>query len=197
MIFAVREAMKHLGIDSKISTAAIQGFGNVAQYAAIAFREMLGGAVKCVSCYDQRDRKSYTYSNHDIDPHFLQTITDEYGSIDKTKAAAAGYTIEEGDAWLCKDVDVLIPAALEGQINAETAKCINPNVKIETVESVQNDMNYYWEKEEVLQRLDQKMTSAFYGVLNMAQDRQVYMRDAAYLVAIDRVVRAMRFRGWV
>ncbi len=64
-------------------------------------------------------------------------------------------------------------------------------------ESVQNDMNYYWEKEEVLQRLDQKMTSAFYGVLNMAQDRQVYMRDAAYLVAIDRVVRAMRFRGWV
>ena len=187
-----------------------------------------------MSCYDLKDRKSYTYSNHDIDPHFLQTITDEYGSIDKTKAAAAGYTIEDGDAWLCKDVDVLIPAALEGQLNAETAKCINPEVKIlaegangpttleadEVVkqhgiflipdflcnaggvitsyfESVQNDMNYYWEKEEVLRRLDQKMTSAFYGVLNMAQDRQVYMRDAAYLVAIDRVVRAMRFRGWV
>jgi glutamate dehydrogenase (NAD(P)+) len=41
------------------------------------------------------------------------------------------------------------------------------------------------------------MTSAFYGVLNMAQERKVYMRDAAYLVAIDRVVRAMRLRGWV
>ncbi len=234
VVFAVREAMKHLGIDPKSSVASIQGFGNVAQYAAIGFREMLGGVVKAVSCYDLKDKKSYTYSNHDIDPRYLQTITDEYGSIDKTKAAAAGYTVEDGDAWLCKDVDVLIPAALEGQLNAETAKCINPNVKIlaegangpttleadeiikrhsiflipdflcnaggvvtSYFESVQNDMNYYWEKEEVLQRLDQKMTSAFYGVLNMAQERKVYMRDAAYLVAIDRVVRAMRLRGWV
>ena len=64
-------------------------------------------------------------------------------------------------------------------------------------ESVQNDMNFYWEKEEVLRRLDQKMTNAFYGVLNMAQEHGAYMRDAAYLVAIDRVVRAMRLRGWV
>ncbi len=234
VIYAVREAMECLGIDPKKSVAAIQGFGNVAQYAAIAFREMLGGSVKCVSCYDLKDKKSYTYSNHDVDPRVLQTITDEYGSIDKAKAAALGYTVEDGDAWLCKEVDVLIPAALEGQLNAETAKCINPRVKIlaegangpttlaadeiirqqgifvipdflcnaggvitSYFESVQNDMNFYWEKDEVLRRLDQKMTNAFYGVLDMARERNVYMRDAAYLVAIDRVVRVMNLRGWV
>ena len=60
VIFTVREAMKHLGIDSTKSTAAIQGFGNVAQYAAIGFTELLGGKVVCVSYWDRDDRTSYT-----------------------------------------------------------------------------------------------------------------------------------------
>ena len=50
------------------------------------------------------------------------TITDQYGSIDKSKARDAGYVIEDGNAWITKEVDVLIPAALEGQINAETVQ---------------------------------------------------------------------------
>ncbi|MDO9348363.1 MAG: glutamate dehydrogenase, partial [Anaerolineales bacterium] len=64
-------------------------------------------------------------------------------------------------------------------------------------ESVQNDMNFYWTKEEVLEKLDAKMTSAFRAVLEMSEKEKVYMRDAAYMVAIDRVVRAMQLRGWV
>ena len=58
-------------------------------------------------------------------------------------------------------------------------------------------MNFYWSRDEVLQRLDQKMTKAFHDVLQMALERKVYTRDAAYLVAIDKVVRSMRLRGWV
>jgi glutamate dehydrogenase (NAD(P)+) len=57
-------------------------------------------------------------------------------------------------------------------------------------------MNFYWPKEEVLQKLDQKMTSAFHAVLDMSKKQGVYMRDAAYMVAIDRVVKAMQLRGW-
>jgi glutamate dehydrogenase (NAD(P)+) len=64
-------------------------------------------------------------------------------------------------------------------------------------ESVQNDMNFYWPKDEVLQKLDQKMTSAFHGVLEMSEKEGVYMRDAAYMVAISRVVKAMELRGWM
>jgi glutamate dehydrogenase (NAD(P)+) len=64
-------------------------------------------------------------------------------------------------------------------------------------ESVQNDANYYWPKEEVLQKLDQKMTVAFHAVLDMSIKQKVYMRDAAYMVAIDRVAKAMQLRGWV
>jgi glutamate dehydrogenase len=235
VVFTVREALKHLKLDPAKCSAAIQGFGNVSQYAAAAFITQLGGKVVCVSCYDRNDKTSYTYlKTQGIDPAFLQSITDQYGTIDKAKAKAAGYAIEPGDAWIAQDVDVLIPAAIEGQITGKTVVNISPKVKLVAegangpttpeadeefkkrgifdipdflcnaggvttsyFESVQNDYNYYWEKDLVLNRLDQKMTSAFLGVLNMAIERDVYMRDAAYMVAIDRVVRAMDLRGWI
>ena len=221
-------------MDPKSCVAAIEGFGNVAQYAAIGFIEMLGGKVACVSCWDREDKKSYTYSHKDgIDPRFLLTIIDQYGTIDKRKAQDKGYVIEDGDAWIAKEVDVLIPAAIEGQVNAETVKKISKRVKLVAegangpvtpeadeyfkannifdipdflcnaggvtcsyFESVQNDMNYYWTKQEVLEKLDTKMTQAFHAVLDMSQEHKVYMRDAAYMVAIDRVVKAMKLRGW-
>ncbi|HBA92437.1 MAG TPA: glutamate dehydrogenase, partial [Anaerolineaceae bacterium] len=131
VIYTVREAMKHLKLDSTQCTAAIQGFGNVAQYAAIGFIEQLGGKVVCVSYWDREDRASYTVTKNDgIDPHFLMKITDQYGSIDKTKAKAAGYLIEDGNAWISKDVDVMIPAALGGQVNGESVHKISKKVKI-------------------------------------------------------------------
>jgi glutamate dehydrogenase (NAD(P)+) len=235
VIYTVREAMKHLKMEPKKCTAALQGFGNVSQYAAIGFIEILGGKVVCVSCYDRDDKKSYTFTKNDgIDPHFLMSITDQYGSIDKSKAKDAGYKIEDGGAWISKDVDVLIPAALEGQVTGDTVKQISKSVKLVAegangpttpeadeylkknnifvipdflcnsggvttsyFESVQNDMNFYWTKEEVLQKLDTKMDQAFNSVLEMSLKEKVYMRDAAYMVAIDRVVKAMQLRGWI
>jgi glutamate dehydrogenase (NAD(P)+) len=135
---------------------------------------------------------------------------------------------------LSQEADVLIPAALEGQINALNVHDISSRVKIiaegangpttpeaDTVirergifmlpdflcnsggvtvsyfESVQNDMNYYWPREEVLQKEDHILTSAFHAVLDMAHSQDVYMRDAAYMVAIARVVKAMQLRGWI
>ncbi|MBG0771028.1 MAG: glutamate dehydrogenase, partial [Anaerolineaceae bacterium] len=63
--------------------------------------------------------------------------------------------------------------------------------------SVQNDMNFYWTKKEVLEKLDDKMTQAFQDVYDMSIGQQVFMRDAAYMVAINRVVKAMELRGWL
>jgi glutamate dehydrogenase (NAD(P)+) len=232
--YCIREAMKHLKMDSSKSTASIQGFGNVAQYAAVGFIDLLGGKVLSVSCWDREDRISYTFTKPDgVDPRYLQSITDIYGTIDKAKAKAAGYIIEDGDAWLGKEVEVLIPAAIEGQITGENVSSVSKKVRIiaegangpttpeadevlkkrsvflipdflcngggvtvSYFESVQNDMNYYWTHNEVLDRLDVKMTGAFQSVLEMSQEKDVFMRDAAYMVAIDRVVRAMQFRGW-
>jgi glutamate dehydrogenase (NAD(P)+) len=64
-------------------------------------------------------------------------------------------------------------------------------------EQVQCNMNYFWTKEEVLAKLDQKMTDAYLKVSALARDRKIYMRDAAYMIAIQRVADSCKMRGWV
>jgi len=119
--------MKHLKMDSTKAIAAIEGYGNVAQYAAVGFVEQLGGKVACVSCWDRNDKKSYTYSHKDgINPRFLLTIVDQYGTINKDEATQAGYIIEDGEAWITKEADVLIPAAIEGAV--VTASDLTPEL---------------------------------------------------------------------
>jgi glutamate dehydrogenase (NAD(P)+) len=58
-------------------------------------------------------------------------------------------------------------------------------------------MNYYWELDEVLRKLDLKMTAAFAAVSNLARTRKLSTREAAYVIAVDRVARACRDRGWL
>ncbi|MEJ2048486.1 MAG: Glu/Leu/Phe/Val dehydrogenase [Calditrichota bacterium] len=64
-------------------------------------------------------------------------------------------------------------------------------------EQVQSNMNYYWEKEEVLGKLDVKMTAAYLAVSELARKRNLYMRDAAYVISVSRVAQACKDRGWV
>ena len=64
-------------------------------------------------------------------------------------------------------------------------------------EQVQSNMNYFWEKDEVLQKLDTKMTSVFKAVRDLSERKQLYMRDSAYFIAINRVAQAVKMRGWV
>jgi glutamate dehydrogenase len=234
VIYTVREALRNLGIKPEETTASVQGFGNVAQY-AIRLYQQIGGKVICVSCWDQNDQTSYSFRKlSGIDPDTLITITDRFGGIDKNKAKDQGYEILPGDAWIEQDVDILIPAAIENQVTGETVGKIQKKVKIiaegangpttpeadkviiergiflipdflanaggvtcSYFEQVQSNMNYYWEKDEVLGKLDVKMTSAFHAVCDLSKKRKIYMRDAAYLIAISRVAQACRDRGWV
>lgn len=234
LIFTVREALKELGLKPGETVAAVQGFGNVARYAIELFNR-IGGRVLCVSCWDQEKQQAFTYNKQDgIDLEELLPITDSFGSINQEKAKELGYEALPGGAWLEQDVDILIPAALENEINAGNVNKISKRVKLiaegangpTTIEAdevinekgiflipdflanaggvtcsyfeqVQSNMNYYWEKDEVLGKLDTKMTSAFMATSEMAKKNKLYMRDAAYVIAIDRVARASKNRGWV
>jgi len=64
-------------------------------------------------------------------------------------------------------------------------------------EQVQCNMNYFWPKDEVLGKLDVKMTDAFLAVSELARKQKLYMRDAAYIISVNRVVEACRVRGWI
>ncbi|MDP3582516.1 MAG: Glu/Leu/Phe/Val dehydrogenase [Ignavibacteria bacterium] len=234
VIFTVREALKDMGIRPQDTTASVQGFGNVAQY-AIDLYQQLGGKVICVSSWDQQDQCSYSFKKMSgVSLEELWKITDKFGGIDKAKAKELGYEILDGGAWIEQDVDILIPAALENQVRGDNATKISKKVKIiaegangpttpdadkiiqekgifmipdflanaggvtcSYFEQVQCNMNYYWEKDEVLSKLDVKMTSAFRAVSELAKKKNMYMRDAAYVISISRVAQACKDRGWV
>lgn len=234
VIYTVREALKELGIKLENTTASVQGFGNVAQFAIQLFQQY-GGKVICVSCWDQQDQTSYSFKKKDgIDLEALLAITDQFGGIEKNKAKDMGYEVLDAEAWIEQEVDVLIPAALENQVSAKNVGKIAKSVKIiaegangpttpeadaalkqrkifvipdflanaggvvcSYFEQVQCNMNYFWEKKEVLDRLDIKMTSAFQAVSELATRRKLYMRDAAYVIAVNRVVQACKDRGWL
>jgi glutamate dehydrogenase (NAD(P)+) len=64
-------------------------------------------------------------------------------------------------------------------------------------EQVQSDSNYYWSMSEVLAKLDMQLTAAFIEASDLSRRKDLSMRDAALVIAIDRVAEVCRLRGWV
>ncbi|MBZ0173597.1 MAG: Glu/Leu/Phe/Val dehydrogenase, partial [Phycisphaerales bacterium] len=120
-----------------------------------------------------------------------QITEDNAGRIDaRVKVIAEGAngpTSPEADGVINDRGIFLIPDLLA---NAGGVTC-------SYFEQVQSNMNYYWSKDEVLGKLDDAMTSAYAAVSGLARVRGLPMRDAAYVIAIDRVARACHDRGWV
>lgn len=123
-------------------------------------------------------------------PAALENVINE-SNADRIKAKivaelANGPTTPEADTILYQKGVYVIPDFL----------CNAGGVTVSYFEMVQNAYDYYWEEEEVHERLDKKMTKAFWTVHEMAQQRKVHNRLAAYLVAVSRVAEAVRLRGW-
>ncbi|MBK6734803.1 MAG: Glu/Leu/Phe/Val dehydrogenase [bacterium] len=232
-VYCLREALTEMKVDVKSTTASVQGFGNVAQYAIELYTRM-GGKVVCVSSWNQAEQSRSRTKAAGVDLAQLQAITDRFGGIDPAKARELGYEILPGEAWLDREVDILIPAAIENQITGANVEKINKRVKLVVegangpttpeadavlskrgifvipdflanaggvtcsyFEQVQCNMNYFWDRDDVLNKLDAKMTAAYHSVSDLARKQKLYMRDAAYVVAVNRVAAACRSRGWV
>jgi glutamate dehydrogenase/leucine dehydrogenase len=234
VVYTLREALDQIGLDINKTTASVQGFGNVAKYAIELYTEM-GGKVIAVSSWNHVEQRAYTFKKErGIGFRDLEGITNKFGEVDVEKAKQNGYEVLDGDAWIEQNVDILIPAALENQINKDTVTKIKDTVKVivegangpttpeadviinekgilcipdflanaggvtcSYFEQVQNNTNYYWPKEEVIEKLDKKMTDAYKAVAHVAHGKGLPMRDAAYVIAIQRVVESCKMRGWV
>lgn len=233
VIYVLDAYLKQIKRSIESTTASIQGFGNVAEYAARLYSSK-GGKVISVSSWYQPDGKAYTYRKvQGVNVDELVSIKDSFGSIDKAKALALGYEILPGDAWLSEEVDILMPAALENQITLANQEKIASSVSIvcegangpvtpdcdpvfekrgiavlpdflcnaggvtcSYFEQVQCNTNYFWPQEEVLEKLLHIMNQAFAAVYQTAQERKINMRDAAYVISINRVAQATQLRGW-
>ncbi len=222
-LYAVREAAEELGLDLNGATVAIQGFGNAGSFAASLAKSLFGCKIIAVS--DSRGgvlnmdgidpdaaiiHKAETgsviglagtepISNEDLleldvdvlVPAALEhVITNE--NVDKIKAKiiaelANGPTTPDADEILYKNGVHVIPDFL----------CNGGGVTVSYFEMVQNFYMYRWSEERVHNRLDAKMTNAYHATLEACKKYDVNMRTAAYVVAVGRVVEAMRYRGWM
>ena len=100
---------------------------------------------------------------------------------------ANGPTTPDCDPLVCQRGIQLIPDFLA---NAG-------GVTVSYFEQVQCNMNYFWSYNEVIEKLEHSMSTAFKNVYELAKERDIYMRDAAYIIAIESVHKAMQQRGWV
>jgi glutamate dehydrogenase (NAD(P)+) len=222
-MYTIREAAKGLGINLKNATVAIHGYGNAGYYAATLAEEMLGckvvavcdskGAVcnmkgidpkKAIACKEQTEsvcnlQGAEKITNDellemDVDiliPAAIENvITKNNASKVKAKIIAElanGPTTPDADDILYKKGIHTIPDFL----------CNAGGVTVSYFEMVQNFYHYIWDINDVYDRLDKKMTAAYYSVLETSKKYKINMRQAAYVRAVERVVEAMKLRGWV
>ena len=222
-IYVTRETAVRLNIDLNDQTMAIQGFGNAGQYAALLGQEILGlrlvaasdskGGVYNEKGIDPEALVKYKLQNGTLQgfpdtdsisneellelevavlfPSALeQVVTEQNADNIKCKILcelANGPTTPEADNILYQNNVFVIPDFLA---NAG-------GVTVSYFEQVQNTYNYYWELDEIHNKLDIKMTHAFQSVYDMSQQEKINMREAAYLVSVARVAEVCRLRGWV
>jgi len=211
---------KHLGINLKELTVAVQGFGNVGS-AATQFLSQEGCRVIGVS-----DIYGGIYNPKGLDIEGLLAQCKQTGSVVGFKEAEAITNAE----LLALPCDILVPAAIENQIvkanaadikariiveganaptTSEADKILNDRgvsvvpdilanaggVIVSYFEWVQDVQAFFWSEDEVNRQLQAVMENAFYQVLEMSQRQKVDLRDAAYMLAIKRVADAMQARG--
>jgi glutamate dehydrogenase (NAD(P)+) len=221
VVYMIIEAAKHLGIDLTQCTAVVQGFGNVG---SVAVKELANIGVKVIGVSDRTggfvDTKGLPVDkllevadkNHSLEgcPHGERISNEELLELkcdvlvpaalemQITKANAArlqcrilaeganGPTTPEADAILRNKGVFVIPDILA---NAG-------GVVVSYFEWVQDLQNFFWTEEEVNKKLRDILVKAFHEVLHMSQKHAVDMRLAALMIGIDRVARAMLWRGF-
>ncbi len=221
VMVSVREAFKKLNIDPKTASCAVQGFGNVGAFAAqllydlgvkiVAVSNSKGGIYKEAGLnpyeaekYMMANKKTLKgfdgaseISNEDLleldvtvlVPSALElVITDKNANNIKAKIiseGANGPTTPMADEILAKKGVMVIPDILAN----------SGGVTVSYFEWVQNLYRYYWTEQEVQERQERIMVEAFESVYQTSKKYSVDMRVAAYIVALNKIVEAMKYRG--
>ncbi len=220
--FAAVQALEKLGKDVKGATYAIQGFGNVGYHTGY-YAHQSGAKVVAVSTVDVA---IYNENGLDMEALFKEFqekgfITNEAGygkeisnaellaldvdvlapcalenqltseNAGKVRAkivveGANGPTTPEADAILRQNGVLVVPDIL--------ANC--GGVVVSYFEWVQNLQGYYWEFDEVQEKETVVLRRAFRDIWNLAQEYDVDLRTASYMMSIRRVEKAMKLRGW-
>jgi glutamate dehydrogenase (NAD(P)+) len=217
---AAREASRTRGMSLAGSKVAVQGFGNVGSVAAYLFAD-LGCTIVAAS-----DSTGGVHNPKGLDARALVKHKEQRGSL----VGFPGADPVTNEELLELPCDILVPSALEGQIDADNAPRIKAKLIVEgangpitpdadvvlderkiTVvpdivanaggvivsyfEWVQGLQQFFWTEEEVNQNLERIMVRSLGQVMRTSQEKQVNLRTAALIRAIERVAEALMTRG--
>lgn len=215
------EAAAKRNLDVKDARIAVQGFGNVGGIAARLFSEA-GAKVVAV-----QDHVTTVVRDSGLDILALQAYVVQNGSVAGFPGADE---IKDRAQFWAVDCDILVPAALEQQIDESNASSIRAKIILEgangpttpaaddilrdkgvlivpdvianaggvTVsyfEWVQDFSSFFWTEDEINLRLTRIMREAFAAVWQLADEKKVSLRTAAFIVACTRVLQAREMRG--
>lgn len=221
VVCVILEALKHLRIEMRHTTVAIQGFGNVGSHTA---RIMYEAGAKVVAVSDVEEG---IYNGGGLD---IPTLLARYKGTGQTLADTKLGDRITNDELLQLNSTVLVPAALSEQITDRNAAKLNCRVLAEGAngpttigadrilqdkgifvipdilansggvivsyfEWVQDAQRFFWKATDIQERLNDLMTSAFQRTLQFATTRRATMRMAALMIGIDRVAKAHLHRG--
>lgn len=213
-----REALRAKGIEVEGATVAIQGFGKVGYWAAIAVEKM---GMKVVGVSDVEGGVTGFSSVDELFSNLQST-----GSVVNTPGVDRITQTE----LLHLDVDVLIPAALSDSLTAATAPGVKARIVVEGAnapttpegdaaladngilvvpdilansggvvvsyfEWVQDNQVYFWTEAEIAERLNTLMLKAISEVKDYSAIRGITWREAANAIGVGRVAEAHRLRG--
>ena len=224
VMFTTRNIMKKMGMEMKGTDVAVQGMGNVGSITAKLLHQE-GMKVVAVS-----DVSGGIYKKEGLDiPAILAYLGKDRKNL-LSGYEEDGMTRITNEELLELPVTVLVPAALENQINGTNADKIQAKLIVEAAngptaaeadpilnekgvvivpdilsnaggvvvsyfEWVQNIQSVSWTEEEVNAKLERIMNNSFEAVYNIAQEKKVPLRTGAYLIAVDRVVKAKKARA--
>jgi len=219
-VYCIVDTAKHLGMDLKKCSVAVQGFGNAG---AIAAQLMHKQGSKIIAC---SDTGGAIHKADGFDPDKVLAWKQEHNTV----VGFPGSKKITNEELLELDCDILIPAALENQITKDNAgrikariigeaangpttpeadeilykngKFVIPDilcnaggVTVSYFEWVQDLERDFWTVEQVNAKLHMIMTKAFASTLEMSLKEKVNMRTAAYMLAVKRVADATTLRG--
>jgi glutamate dehydrogenase/leucine dehydrogenase len=220
VVVCAREAAKHLGLNLKGATVAVQGYGTVGWNAAKIAHDM-GCKIVAVS-----DSVGGIYCSEGLNPRYIYEHKSKTGSVINYK----GCKNITNDELLETKCDILIPAALENQITKANADKIKTKIVVEGAngpttpeadkvlhekgttlvpdilansggvtasyfEWVQNLTREHWTLEEVNRKLENKMVKAFNDVCKISKQEESDMRTAALMLGVGRVSDAIKTLG--
>ncbi len=221
--YCIREAAKDIGLDLNGARVVIQGYGNAGSWGAkilqddynckiIAASDTKGGiynknGIDAYAASEQKEiaatvvglKGTQEITNEELlelecdilVPSALENVITRKNSQNincKIIAELAnGPTTPAGDQILFKNDIIVIPDFL----------CNAGGVTVSYFEMVQGYYQYFWTEAEVFTALDKIITKAYHSVVHKAKEYNSNYRMGAYLIAIDRVINAMKLRGWL